>query len=294
MNRNVGRYWMLFMIFPLLLNGGCRKEQASAPVAEAKVTATDAYLTHFGPVPTVQEGSAYAMVGYLPKADNPEQLVPLPLYLFSESNRMKMLIERLLTVDSEATERIGASNPFPPGIILNTLIQDGDQLNVDLIGDLDLVKDLPRMRTIQAVLGHSLLQYPGVKRLRLTVNGELPQGFAAEGIVPDPGVVASAGEPKLIGVVGVWESGASQPQEVSIFFDRPLNVNRLEINEHGGDPVEGEQFRSVFDMAVVVVPKHPERLSEGLPMTVKFDVVDKVGRSAQGEKTLPLVRLEQP
>lgn len=294
MNRKTRSFWMLFLCLPLLLSGGCRKEQVPAPITGGKVTATDAYLTHFGAAPTVQEGIAYAMVGYLPKADNPEQLVPLPLFLFSESNRMKMLIDRLLSVDSEATERIGATNPFPSGILLNTLIQDGDQLNVDLTGAPELVKDSQRLQTIQAVLGHSLLQFPGVTRVRLSINGELPAGFAAEGVIPDPSVVASPGEPKLIGVVGVWEPGASQAQEVSIFFDRPLNVIQLEVREHGGAKVEGEQFRSVFDMAVVVLPKNPERLSEGQPMTIKYDVIDRIGRTAQGEKTLLLVRMEHP
>lgn len=294
MNRKTRCFWLLFLFLSLLVSGGCRKEQSPAPVTGGKVTASEAYLTHFGEAPKVEEGTAWAMVGYLPKADNPEQLVPLPLYLFSESNRMKMLIDRLLTVDSEATERIGASNPFPSGIMLNTLIQDGEQLNVDLIGGQELTDDLQRLRTIQSVLGHSLLQFPGVKRVRLSVNGELPSGFAEEGVVPDPAVVASAGEPKLIGVVGVWEPGASQLQEVSVFFDRPLNVNLLEIKEHGGELIEGEQFRSVFDMAVVLLPKSPERLSEGQPVTVKYDVIDKLGRPTQGEKTLPLVRLEHP
>ena len=294
MNRKSRCFWMLFLFLPLLLSGGCRKEQPAAPVSGGKVTATEAYLTHFGEAPNVEEGTAWAMVGYLPKADNPEQLVPLPLYLFSESNRMKMLIDRLLTVDSEATERIGADNPFPPGLLLNALIQDGEQLNIDLLGGQELADDSPRLRTIQAVLGHSLLQFPGVKRVRLSVNGAVPSGFAEEGVVPDPAVVASAGEPKLIGVVGVWEPGASQLQEVSVFFDRPLNVNLLEIKHHGGALIEGEQFRSVFDMAVVLLPKSPEQLSEGQPITVKYDVIDKLGRSSQGEKTLPLVRLEHP
>lgn len=294
MDRNARCYWLLLVLLFPLIAGGCRKEQASPPVVEAKVTATEAYLTHFGPVPTVQEGTAHAMVGYLPKADKPEQLVPLPLYLFSESNRMQLLIERLLTVDSEATERIGASNPFPAGLILNTLIRDGDLLNVDLIGGPELVEDSQRMQTIHAVLGHSLLQFPGVKRVRLSVNGVFPQGFAAEGVVPDPAVVTSAGEPKLIGVVGLWEPGTSHPQEVSVFFDRPLSVNLLDLRGDDGNPIEGEQFRSVFDMAVVVLPKHPQRLSEGLQVTVKFDVIDKLGRTAQGEKTFPLVRMEHP
>lgn len=294
MNRNVSSFWLLFFCLSLLVSGGCRKEQVPAAVTGGKITASEAYLQHFGPAPAVQEGSAFAMVGYLPQADNPEQLVPLPLYLFSESNRMKMLIERLLTVDSEATARIGALNPFPSGILLNTLIQDGDQLSIDLIGAPELVKDLSSMQAMQAVLGHSLLQFPGVVRVKVTVNGELPLGFAAEGTVPDPAVVVSAGEPKLIGVVGAWEPGANLPHEVSIFFDRPLDVNFMELKEHGGERVEGEQFRSVFDMAVVVLPKKPERITEGQPMTVKYDVVDKVGRTAQGEKTLPLVRLEHP
>lgn len=294
MNRKARCFWLLFLFLPLLLTAGCRKEQPPVPVTGGKVTATEVYLTHFGAAPTVEQGTAWAMVGYLPKADNPEQLVPLPLYLFSESNRMKLLIDRLLTVDSEATERIGASNPFPPGLMLNTLVQDGEQLNVDLLGGQELVDDSSRLRTIQAVLGHSLLQFPGVKRVRLSVNGASPPGFPEQGTVPDPAVVASAGEPKLIGVVGVWEPGSSQLQEVSVFFDRPLLVNLLEIREHGGEFIQGEQFRSVFDMAVVLLPKSPERLSEGQPLTVKYDVVDRLGRTSQGEKTLPLVRLEHP
>lgn len=301
MKRKPRVFWMLLIMLALLLAGGCRKEQPPAAVTEGKgtategkVTATEAYLSHFGPAPTVAEGSAHAMVGYLPKADNPQQLVPLPLYLFSESNRMQLLIERLITVDSQATERIGASNPFPPGLILNTLIRDGELLNVDLIGGPELVEDSQRMQAIQAVLGHSLLQFPGVTRVRLSVNGVFPPGVPDEGVVPDPAVVASAGEPKLIGVVAVWEPGMSQPQEVSVFFDRPLDVNRVEIQDADGRAVEGEQFRSVFDMAVVLLPKHPDRLSEGLPLTVRFDVVDKLGRTAQGEKTMPLVRMEHP
>jgi hypothetical protein len=47
-------------------------------------------------------------------------------------------------------------------------------------------------------------------------------------------------------------------------------------------------------MAVVVLPAHPEDLEEGEPMTIKYDVVDRLGRAAQGEKTLPLSRMEHP
>jgi hypothetical protein len=203
------------------------------------------------------------------------------------------LIERLLTVDPAASERIGTSNPFPAGTLLNTLIQDGDLLTVDLGGELTLPGDPARWRQIHALLGHSLLQFPGVARLRVTVNEQLPPGYPEEGRVPDPAVVASPEEPKLIGVVGIWEPGKGL-QEVSVFFDRPLEVKHIELLEHGAGQVAGERFRSVFDMAVVVLPAHPEDLEEGEPMTIKYDVVDRLGRAAQGEKTLPLSRMEHP
>jgi hypothetical protein len=186
---------LLVLLVLLAGAGGCRKKTAPPPVTGGQVTATAAYQTHFGAPPTVEEGSCHAMVGYLPLADDPEKIVPLPLFLFSESNRMALLIERLLTVDPAASERIGASNPFPAGTLLNTLIQDGDLLTVDLGGELTLPGDPARWRQIHAVLDHSLAQFPGVARLRVTVIDQLPCGYPEEGSVPDPAVVASPGEP---------------------------------------------------------------------------------------------------
>ncbi len=290
------RMVVLAVLLPamLVLAASCRKEQAKAPAVVPKVAPTAAYLTHFGEPPVVEEGTAHAMVGYLPLAADPGKVVPLPLFLFSETNRMQLLVERLLTVTAEASERIGTFNPFPSGTLLNTLVQDGDLLTVDLGGVLQLPGDPDTWRNIHAVLGHSLLQFPGVQRVRVTIDGDLPPGYPADGAAPDAGVVASPGEPQVIGIVGVWEPGAAQPEELSVFFDRPLKVNHAALMEHGGGPVEGEQFVSVFDMAVVIQPKNAGHIQEGQPMTVSYDVVDRLGRTAKGEKTFPLSRLEHP
>ena len=77
-------------------------------------------------------------------------------------------------------------------------------------------------------------------------------------------------------------------EEVNAFFDRPVDVTALKMMDNSGKPFEGEVYQSVFDMAAVMKPKEPERFTAGMPVQVRWNVSDKLGRKSQGTETLPL------
>ncbi|MCM2359065.1 MAG: sporulation protein, partial [Geobacteraceae bacterium] len=78
--------------------------------------------------------------------------------------------------------------------------------------------------------------------------------------------------------------GAKDVEEVSAYFDRPVEIKELLISDKEGRPFEGEVFHSVFDMAAVLKPKDPTIFKAGMPIKVRWKVVDKLGRMAEGDE----------
>ncbi len=292
MIRSAGQILLILAAIGIL--AACQREETAQPARQGRITATDAYQTHFGKAPTPLEGTCFAMVGYLPKENNPSKVVPLPLFLFKEQDRMRLLIERLITVDEGASARIGVTNPFPPGASLTSLKQEGNLVRIELADPGNLPSDEVQWQAILNSLGHSLLQFPGVGKILVTVGGAPLHGQPQEGFSPDLNAVSSPGKPTIIGVVGSWEKAGHGPEEVSVFFDRPIAIEEIRLTGPDGNDIEGEYFQSIFDMAVVVHPKFPAAISEGMLIRVAWKAKDHKGRSGQGEQGFHLARLDHP
>jgi hypothetical protein len=186
-----------------------------------------------------------------------------------------------------------AVNPFPPGTELVSLTRSGDLVRVEL-SELALTENDPAgQKLILAVLGHTLAQFEGVDRVQVVAGGTLLPQQAERGFCPDTEAVMPPSEPRALTVAGVWEEAAANPEEVSVFFDRPVRVEDIRVSVNGRR-MEGDYFTSVFDMAVVLRPKEPVLLKEGLPVTVAWRVVDRLERKGEGEKTFALGRVSHP
>ncbi|MFZ2949173.1 MAG: hypothetical protein WA003_06780 [Desulfuromonadaceae bacterium] len=67
------------------------------------------------------------------------------------------------------------------------------------------------------------------------------------------------------------------------FFDRPVEVKELKLLSRDGRQFAGDLYHSVFDMAVVLKPKDPSHFKERMPIKVRWKVIDKLGRQAEGD-----------
>ncbi len=276
----------------LLLFTACEQPKAQKPGVRAQ--ATDAYRTWFGPPPTVHEGSCFALIGYLPLAGNPGQVKPLPFFLFVESppQQMRLLIEHLIHLPATALPP-DLTNPFPAGSALQSLSVQGDTADVAFSFAGGSPADPGVIQGMASTLGHSLSQFPGILRVRLYSEEKLLPHLAAEGFLPDPADVFPPDRPRPIGIVGVWESGTG-PQEISVFFDRPISVQSFQLSTEDGKLLNGDYFLSAFDMAVLMHPAAPGTLAEGMPVEVDYAVADPLGRTSKGRESFPLRRIEHP
>jgi hypothetical protein len=272
------------------------EEKEKAPRVRAAtggdVRATESYVRHFGEPPTVKQGTCYAQVGYYPLADNPGKLRPFPLFVMNREKRMELVTDHLLHW-GEGWDMGGVLlNPFPPGTQLVSLGQEGDLVRVELSPEIAGGDDVQRQAVIN-VIGLTLAQFEGVSRVMVIAGGELLPNQAEKAFIPDASVVAGPGEPLVLAVTGTWEEGRGDPEEVSVFFDRPITVEEIDILDNG-NPLQGDYYRSVFDMAVVLHPADPGAVTEGKPFKVVWKVTDRKGRKGKGEKIFSLKRLEHP
>lgn len=79
------------------------------------------------------------------------------------------------------------------------------------------------------------------------------------------------------------DKGAKSIEDVNAFFDRPVEIKELKLLSKNGQQIAGDLYRSVFDMAAVLKPKDPSQFKERLPIKVRWKVVDKLGRQAEGD-----------
>ena len=287
-----------FLLLTLGVAGCNRQDRDSAPSAgepvAAEVKTSAAYRQYFGTPPVVREGSCMALVGFLPSAREPEKVVPLPLFLFNPEQSQRLLIERLLSVEPEAAALAWVKNPFPEGTALRSLTVESQTARVDLSPHAARYSDRKQLLQMFQALGHSLIQFPEISRVLVTV-GETPfPESPGNPYSPDSRDITSPGPPRLIGLAGSWEEGQQNPSEVSVYFDRPVEVREIRLNDASGNMVDGDFFRSIFDMAVVIHPRGGPVLEPGMPLTVHWLAVDPLNREGKGTDTLPLRQLEHP
>ena len=238
-----------------------------------KVSATGAFEKHFGPAPSVDKGTAYAFVIYFPSRKEPGKVVPFPFFTFDEGSLNKVAIERLL-VGMDSGSYQGKFIPFPSGIRLLAINDDQGTITANFSREPD--------GSAVPALALTLRQFKGVKAIRLQVEGkESPLSALLKTV--DDSAVQQPSPPRLLSVTAMRDKGARDIEEVNAFFDRPVEVKELKLLSRDGQPFAGELYHSVFDMAAVLKPKDPSQFKERMPIKVRWKVVDKLGRQAEGE-----------
>ncbi|MBC7961536.1 MAG: GerMN domain-containing protein [Steroidobacteraceae bacterium] len=238
-----------------------------------KVSATGAFEKHFGPAPSVDKGTAYAFVIYFPSRKEPGKVVPFPFFTFDEGSLKKVAIERLL-VGMDSGSYQGEFIPFPGGIRLLAINDDQGTITANFSREPD--------GSAVPALALTLRQFKGVKGVRIQVEGkESPLSALLKTV--DDSAVQQPSPPRLLSVTAMRDKGARNVEDVNAFFDRPVEVKELKLLSRDGQPFAGELYHSVFDMAAVLKPKDPSQFKERMPIKVRWKVVDKLGRQAEGE-----------
>jgi len=285
-------FLLLLLLCCLVGLSSCQKEEAVDPPANnGLVEANAAYLENFGTPPQGKEGHAYARVAYLPLQDSPHKLRPLPLFLFDDQDQLKQILDRLVSGELIMHRESDLFNPFPEDLKLTITSTGGPTVSLSI----STVKRWSGIMLYTGVsaLTETVLQFGAVDRVIILVNGEPVPQMPEEGFSHDQSMLVGVGQPRLMLLTGVWDKeDPDDPKELLAEFDRPIKVKKFDLYEEDGSIVEGNYYTSIFQMAAVVHPKHPDRYHEGTILRVDWDVVDELGRANQGSDTLPLKRLE--
>ena len=267
---------------------GCQQEDI-AQENTGIVEATQAYLGHYGIPPQGKAGRAYAVVGYLPTRDNPAKIGPLPIFLFTEDSRMEKVLKKLVSGELITSDNQPYDNPFPEGLAIRTEpIREGT-LTLDLVTSRPWEAEHQRAGTV--ALMETALQFAGVRSVKVTLNGVPLQWIPDAGYQHQPDLIIDVPPPTLILMAGAWEDGQDTPEEILVEFDRPVEINSFALYHLDGRKVEGEYYKSIFQMAVVVHPKSPELFEEDTALRAEWDVVDDLGRTNSGVDTMRIRKL---
>jgi hypothetical protein len=285
--------WKIAIVGILLITlAACSQEEASAPATQGTgvVKATQAYLDNFGPPPQGKAGEAFARVGYLPLRQSPDKVKAFPLFLFSEKEQLRQILNRLVSGKLNLPPDLNLYNPFPGDIEVMTTPLDGPSLTLSLMTqstwpDAD-------MKAAGLALSETVLQFTRVERVVIMLNGRPLPHMPEGGYQHQPHQLAKVAPPILVLLAGMWEKGSDNLDELLIEFDRPIKVNQIKLYDLSGQTVDGEYFTSIFQMAVVIQPKAPESFQPGDLLRAEWDIVDELGRSNNGSTTLPLQRFE--
>lgn len=271
---------MLLVPIALFSLMSCKKQDTQPPAQPARVTATKAYEKYFGPAPTTDKGTCYAFVIYFPSAKAPGKVVPFPFFTFDEASIRKVAVERLLGGMELPVYRDEILQPFAPGARLLELAQINGLWKVDLSSDF-LAPGKSRDGMLNALV-MTLTQFEGIKGIRVLAEGK-DLDYARGPQLPDVSSVLNPSPPRLLGVTALRDKGAKNVEDVSVYFDRPVEIKALTISGREGKPFEGEVYHSVFDMAAVLKPKDPSVFKAGMPVKVRWKVTDKLARAAEGD-----------
>ena len=269
----------------------CQQEENTAPPQNSGVVeANQSYQDNFGTPPQGKAGQAFARVGYLPLQKAPEKLRALPLFLFSEKEQLRQILDRLISGELLQRRESELYDPFPDDLEISVLNPEGP------IPKLLLTTQQSWSSTDQAAAGRALaettLQFALMDRVMILLNGTpLPQ-MPVEGYLREPQSLVMVEPPALVLLAGVWEEGSDALTEILVEFDRPVTVNNFKLYDKTDNVVDGEYFTSIFQMAVVLHPKDPRNYHEAMVLRAEWDVVDYLGRSNRGTDTLPMQRID--
>ena len=272
----------------------CKKKEEQNSAKPSRISATTAYEKYFGPAPTTDKGTCYAFVIYFPSAKEPGKVVPFPFFTFDESTIRKIAVERFIGGMEVGSYMGEFLQPFSAGTHLLGMSEEKGVVTVDFS------KEILSGRANQALfdaLALTVSQFNGVKGVRILVEGK-DQGIVAGKEVADflgrDGLkrqaltinedrVAEPGPPRLLSVTAVKDKGTKNVEDVNAYFDRPVDIREFSMTDRAGKPLSGEIFHSVFDMAAVLKPKDPSMFRARMPIKVRWKVIDKKGRQANGD-----------
>ena len=282
----------LVILVSLLSLTACQQEEPPVPATKATgvVKSTQAYRDNFGTPPQGKSGQAFARVGYLPLQTTPEKLRPVPIFLFSEKQELRQILERLVSGELLSQRQSELYNPFPLALEISVTAPEGPTATLALSGHQSWA-DTDQVAAGQA-LAETTLQFSRINRVVVLYNGApLPQ-MPADGYQHEPHLLVKVEPPELVLIAGVWEHGSDALSEILVEFDRPIKVNDFALYDEMGKTVDGDYFMSIFQMAVVVHPKEPGHYQEAAVLRAEWDVVDDMGRSNRGSDSLPMKRID--
>lgn len=253
-----------------------------AVATETPVDATAAYRDAYGPPPMTESvGQCVAAVVFLPglgESGSPDKLSPIPLF----SVHPKEIIDEAARMVVEGYPRTGRmlSLPrvFPRGSELVSLgIREG-------VAMIEVAAPPGKLHPLaKQALAYTLTQFPEVSTVNLFLEGR----ESLEGLKPKPGLTEAPPPPRLIDVVSSVHPGEA-PTEIDILFDRPIQLDSFALGLADGTTLPGKIYVSMFDMAVIYRPEDPGSLREGLPLRLRWEVTDKTGKGAKGEREVTL------
>lgn len=260
---------------------GCNKKESQqsqqTSVQPGKVVTTAAYEKYFGGPPFVDKGTAYAFVIYFPSARSPGKVVPFPFFTFEEGSLKKVAVERLLS-GMETGSYHDEFLPVPNGTRLLAITDGGNTITANFSKELAAASDPSILQAITSTLG----QFKGVTDLRIQIEGK-EYALTAKANAANDSVVQQPSAPRLLSLTAMRDKGATNIEDVNAFFDRPVEVKELKLLSKDEQQFAGELYHSVFDMAAVLKPKDTSQFKERMPIKVRWKVVDKLGRPAEGE-----------
>jgi germination protein M len=267
---------------------GCSRKEAPAPAKAARVSATQAFTTYFGPAPTTDKGICYAFVIYFPRAKEMGKITPFPFFSFDEASLKKIALERMLGGMDEKSYAGEYLQLFPKGSRLVSVSEKEGTVSADFSKELrELLSDPTRSRVLFNAITMTLLQFNGVTGVRIVSEGR--ELYPATAPLPvGAAVVVQPSAPRLLSLIAMKQGPGTPILEVDALFDRPVDIKEFQFLENDGTLLAGEVFHSMFDMAAVLKPKDPGKLAQGTKLRARYQVVDKLGRSAAGEGSFAL------
>ncbi|KIH77345.1 Sporulation and spore germination [Geoalkalibacter ferrihydriticus] len=277
--------FMIAVLVVFFLALGCQRQEAPT----ARVVASEAYRAHFGEPPTVAEGVCYALVGFYPLAEDPTKLRPVPHFTFATQGRPQMVLGQVMHGPEAFGMETSLLNPFPEEAVLREVaVSDGLAIAHFSAELMQMRSDL--QQAMLASIGQTLLQFEEIERVRVMVAGQVP-ALLPEGDISLAGTEVVDPGPPIVLQALLHEDSDAIPGEMLVFFDRPVEVKAFQMEYPRGEPVRGDYFTSVFDMAVVVHPVEPGHIRAGDEVYLSWQIVDGKGREAQGEGFWPLALL---
>jgi germination protein M len=279
---------LLLATITVAICGGCTRKEAPAPAKTGRISATKAFETYFGPAPTTDKGTCFAFVIYFPSAAEQGKVVPFPFFTFDEPSMTKVALERLMGGMDEKSYAGQFLQPFPKGTRLLSLAQTGGEVTADFSKELaPVAADKQSGAAVHRSVALTLMQFAGVTSARVQIEGK--DLFPAHAAPPsETSFVLQPSPPRLLNLIASKEANAAAVAEVDALFDRPVQIKECAFTTADGAPIDGTVFHSMFDMAAVLKPKDPAKLTAGTRIRVRWSVVDKVGRTAAGEDVFPL------